>query len=142
MVLVVKNLAASPGDTRDSSSIPGSGRSPGVGNGNSLWYPCLEISMGRGAWQAAVHRATESDMTERLSTKYIRYVFNVRMFYYASNMFSGLPWWLGWQRIYLQCQRLWFDPWVRMIPWRREWFTHSSILTWSIPWIMLKILKI
>ena len=58
-------------------------------------------------------------MTERLSTKYIRYVFNVRMFYYASNMFSGLPWWLGWQRFYLQCQRLWFDPWVRMIPWRR-----------------------
>ena len=27
-----------------------------------------------------------------------------------------------------------FDPWVRKIPWRREWQTHSTILAWSIPW--------
>ena len=35
-------------------SIPGSGRSPGVGNGNPLQYACLENSMDRGAWWAAV----------------------------------------------------------------------------------------
>ena len=29
-------------------------------------------------------------------------------------------WWLRWQRIYLQCGRPGFDPWVRKIPWRRE----------------------
>ena len=30
-------------------------------------------------------------------------------------------WWLIWQRIYLQCRRPGFNPWVRKIPWRREW---------------------
>ena len=36
----------------------------GEGNGNSLQYSCLENPMDRGAWQAAVHRVAESDMTE------------------------------------------------------------------------------
>jgi len=36
----------------DLGSIPGSGRSPGEGNGNPLQYPCLENPMDRGAWQA------------------------------------------------------------------------------------------
>ena len=40
--LVVQNLAANAGDTRDVGSIPGSGRSPGVGNGNPLQYSYLE----------------------------------------------------------------------------------------------------
>ena len=35
--------------------IPGSGRSPGEGNGNPLLYSCLETSMDRGAWWATVH---------------------------------------------------------------------------------------
>ena len=41
-------------------SIPGSGRSPGEGNGNPLQYSCLENSMGRGAWRATVHGVAES----------------------------------------------------------------------------------
>ena len=41
-MLVVKNLLASAGDVRDLSSIPGSGRSPGGGHGNSLQYSCPE----------------------------------------------------------------------------------------------------
>ena len=36
-------------------SLPGLGRSPGVGNGNSLLYSCLENSMDRGVWWATVH---------------------------------------------------------------------------------------
>ena len=36
-------------------TIPGSGRSPGEGNGNPLQYSCLENSRDRGAWQAIVH---------------------------------------------------------------------------------------
>ena len=43
---VVKNL---PADAEDSGSIPGSGRAPGVGNGNPLQNSCLENSMDRGA---------------------------------------------------------------------------------------------
>ena len=46
---VVKNLSASAGDTRDMSLNPGSGRSPGVGNGNLLQDSCLENSMDKGA---------------------------------------------------------------------------------------------
>ena len=42
MTLVVKNLSANAGDIRDVGSIPGSGRSPGGGNGNPLHYSCLE----------------------------------------------------------------------------------------------------
>ena len=38
------------GDTRDAGSLPGLGRSPGVGNSNPLQYSCLEDSMDRGAW--------------------------------------------------------------------------------------------
>ena len=45
-----KNLPANAGDTRDSGSIPGSGRSPGVGNGNPLQYSYLEKSIDREAW--------------------------------------------------------------------------------------------
>ena len=45
VALVVKNLPFNSEDTRDTSSIPGSGRSPGVGNGNPLQYSCLENSI-------------------------------------------------------------------------------------------------
>ena len=51
---MVKNLPASAGDARDMGSIPGSGISPGVGNGNPLQYPCLDNSMDRGDWRATV----------------------------------------------------------------------------------------
>ena len=45
-------------------SIPGLGRSPGEGNGNSLQYPCLENPTDRGAWRATVQGVTkESDTT-------------------------------------------------------------------------------
>ena len=47
-------------NTRDPGSIPGSGRSPGEGNGNPLQYSCLENSMDGGAWWATVHGAAES----------------------------------------------------------------------------------
>ena len=39
----------------DPGLIPGSGRSPGEGNGNPLQYSCLEHPMDRGTWQATVH---------------------------------------------------------------------------------------
>ena len=57
---VVKNLPASAGDARDMGSIPGSGRSPGVGNDNPLQYSCLENSIDRGAWWVTVHAVANS----------------------------------------------------------------------------------
>ena len=60
VVLVVKNLPASVGDTRVAGSIPRLGRSLGGGNGNPLQYSCLENRMDRGAWLATVHGAAKS----------------------------------------------------------------------------------
>ena len=57
---VVKNPPANVGDAKDMSSIPGSERSLGVGNGNPLQYSCLENSTGSGAWQATVHGVAKS----------------------------------------------------------------------------------
>ena len=48
-MLVVKNPPDNAADLRDAGSIPGSGRSPGEGNGNPLLYSCLENPMDRGA---------------------------------------------------------------------------------------------
>ena len=60
MALAVKNPPANAGDIRDASSIPGSGRSLGVGNGTSLQYSCLGNPTDRGAWKATVYGATKS----------------------------------------------------------------------------------
>ena len=53
---VGKESACNAGDP---GLIPGSGRSPGEGNGNPLQYSCLENPMDRGAWQATVHGVTK-----------------------------------------------------------------------------------
>ena len=55
----------------DPGSIPGLGRSSGLGNGNPLQCSCLKDSMDRGGWRATVptQGIKESDMTERLSTE-------------------------------------------------------------------------
>ena len=57
---MVKNLPVNARDIRDVGSVPGSGRSPGGGNGNPLQYSCLENPMDRGAWWAAGHSVTKS----------------------------------------------------------------------------------
>ena len=66
-LLVVKNPPANAGDLRDVGLIPGSGRSPGKGNGNPLPYSCLENSMASGAWRATnTHRHTHTSVTAGL----------------------------------------------------------------------------
>ena len=61
---MVKNQPANAGDA---GLLLGSGRSPGVGNGDPLQYSCLENPMDRGTWQATVNGeekgAAEMDMT-------------------------------------------------------------------------------
>ena len=57
---VVKNPPVTAGDTGNTGSIPGSGRSPGGGNGNPLQCSCLENSMDRAAWWATVHGDAKS----------------------------------------------------------------------------------
>ena len=64
---MVKNPPANVGATRDMGSIPGLGRSPGIGSGNPLQYSCLVNSTDRGAWWAIAHGATKSQ--SQLSTR-------------------------------------------------------------------------
>ena len=55
-----KESACNSGVKGDKGLIPGLGRFPGGGHSNPLQYSFLEISMGRGAWQATVQRVTKS----------------------------------------------------------------------------------
>ena len=63
----VKNMSANAGEARDPGSIPGSGRSPGEGNSNSLQYPCLENPHGQRSLAGySPWGRKKSDTTERL----------------------------------------------------------------------------
>ena len=55
-----KESACDVGDPRDVALLPVLGSSPGGGHGNPLQYPCLGNPMDRGAWQAAVYGAAQS----------------------------------------------------------------------------------
>ena len=57
--LVAQTVKASAYNAGHPSSIPGSGRSPGEGDGNLLQYSCLENPMDRGTWWATVHGVTK-----------------------------------------------------------------------------------
>ena len=66
---VVENPPTKAGDPRDTGSVPGSGRYPGVGNGNPLMYSCLGNYIDSGAWWAVVHgvAVTEQKCVEILA---------------------------------------------------------------------------
>ena len=61
---MVKSLPANAGDT---GLIPGSGRSPGEGNGNSVQYSCLGSPRDTGPWQSTVHGVARVNTTYRLN---------------------------------------------------------------------------
>ena len=54
------------GGTRDTGSLPGSGRSPGVENGNPRQCACLENPMDRGAWWATLSTGSQESQTRHL----------------------------------------------------------------------------
>ena len=62
---VVKNSPANAEDARDAGLIPGSGRSPGEGNGSPLQYSCLGNPIDRGAWWAIVHGGHKYDLAAK-----------------------------------------------------------------------------
>ena len=57
---MIKKRPAHAEDPGDMGLIPESGRSPGGGHGNPLWYSCLKCPMDREAWQATVHGVTKN----------------------------------------------------------------------------------
>ena len=62
-----KNPPANAGDIRNMGFIPGSRRSPRVGNDNPLQYSCLGNPMDSRAWQAMVHEVAKSERISRKS---------------------------------------------------------------------------
>ena len=76
---MVKNPPANSGDAGDVGLNPGSGRSPGVGNGNPLRYSCLENSMERGTWWAAIQGASKTwpQLSNWTHTHTIQYSSNI-----------------------------------------------------------------
>ena len=91
VVLVVKNPRTNPGDIRDSSSIPGSGRSPGGGHDNPCQYSWLENSAEGEVWRATVHGVAESHkQMNQLSTAQLiflpvlpyEHVMSIKLSYY------------------------------------------------------------
>ena len=60
--LVAQSAKKSACEAGDLSSISGSGRSPGEGNGSPLQFSCLENPMNRGAWRVTVHGVTKGQI--------------------------------------------------------------------------------
>ena len=83
---MVKNPSASAGDARDTGSIPGLGRSPGVGNGDPLQYACLENSTDRGARRATVYSVAVSQ-TRTYNNKSYLWFPNNHLSYYKCRYF-------------------------------------------------------
>ena len=85
---MVKNMSTNAGDTRDMGLIPGSGRAPGVGNGNPLQNSRLENSMARGAWWAILHGVEKSQT--QLSTHTV-HTMEVEIMFSNMNLVNQSP---------------------------------------------------
>ena len=90
VALVVKSLPDNAGDFRDADSIPGWGRSPGEGHGNSLQYSCLGNPVDRGAWWATVTKS--QTQLKRLSTHARRFRLHQELYVCLSPRASGQFW--------------------------------------------------
>ena len=73
VALVLKNPPADAGNTGDPGLIPGSVRSPGVGNSNPFQYSCLGNYMDRGSWCATVHGASTEHTTHIKNLPYAKH---------------------------------------------------------------------
>ena len=87
---MVQSLPANSGDTRDTGSIPGWGRSPRGGHGKPLQHSCLENPMDREAWWTIVHRVSELDMTERLSMNDLYFTPIISIIHFCPHDFTNL----------------------------------------------------
>ena len=98
----------------DSGSIPGLGRSPGGGHGNTLQYSCLENSMDWGAWQAIAHRVAKSQKWLKQLSTYTGF----SHYHVVIKIFSHIFFWSKSQLCYfssvqlLSCVRFFATPWI------------------------------
>ena len=122
---MIKALGGSEGkafacNVGDPGSIPGSGRSSGEGNGNSLQYSCLENPVDRGAWWATVHGVAKS--RTRLSNFTLTFVLD----FPDGSVIKNLP--AKQESQETQVQSLGQED-----PLEEGMVTHSSLLAYRIP---------
>ena len=123
VVLVVQNLPANAGDVRYAGSIPGSGRSPGEGNGNPFQCSCLENPMDRGVWRATVHGAAKSwTQLKRLSMH-----INTHTLPYTITYTHACTCMYTHTYIHTHTHKHTSSPWLRFV--ERRMFNHGS---WKI----------
>ena len=109
VALMVKNPPANAGDIRDMGLILGSARSPGKGNGNPLQNSCLENSMDRGSWRAAVHGVPKNhtclmpEVWEAHKFRLNLTLWKIPCTYFSVYHLATIP------------------PWAGKIPWSRKW---------------------
>ena len=125
---MVKNPPANARDARDTGSLPGSGRSPGVGNGNPLQHSCLENPMDRGVWQGGSQRV-KHDWARMLQELYFKCKYILPGAFLVAQMVKNLP--AMWET-QVQTQGSKTLGWEN--PLEKKMATHSSILAWRIPW--------
>ena len=112
---MLKKPPANEGDIRDTSLIPGWGRSPGRGHGNQLQYSCLENPMDRGAWRATVHGVAKSrTRLKKLSTHTHMYTIKLLTFDFSFLKFKKIKKTLFWSKylhlvFYTIASRITFD---------------------------------
>ena len=88
---VVENPPANAGDVRDIGLIPGSGRSPGGGNGNRLQSSCLQDPMDRGAWQTTVQGVSgnQTQLKQHGMHAMSMYIYIHLSYIYASSIYQS-----------------------------------------------------
>ena len=140
VALGVKNLPASAGDVRDVGSILRSGISCGEGNGNPLQYSCLENPMDRGALWGCTRVHDWSNLACMHAWYYFSLLgvwFHLVWVLFVFTQGRAIP------RASLVAQLVknplaMREMWVRSLGWEdpleKGKATHSSTLTWRIPW--------
>ena len=140
---MVKNMPANAGDVRDVGLIPGSGRSPGKGNGNPFYYSCLENPMDRGICWAIVHRVAKSLTGLKQLSMHPPFqrigslIAEERVFFFFSLMcmqlgFPGGSVGKETAFIALDAGDACLIPWSGKIPWKRAWKPTTVSLPLSI----------
>ena len=120
-------------ETRDMGSIPGSGRSPGGGNGNPLQYSCLENPMDRGSWWATVHGVTKS---------WTQLSMHVKLIFWCVNKFCYLIWipslkssdsWMKWTTQFINLHDS--KNQAHTCPHNSSFLNQSADIPWGWIWI-------
>ena len=96
---LVKNLPANAGDAGDVGLIPGSGRSPGIGNGNTLNYSCLGNPMGRepaGPQSMGSPKVRHDWVTEHIHTEAVSNTVPILSEKAMAPHFNTLAWKIPW----------------------------------------------